>query len=42
LVFKNLQNSEELSEVSEKSRVKIGNILEDLDKFLKISRQSRL
>ena len=39
LVFKNLQNSEELSEVSEKSREKIRNILEDLDKFLKISRQ---
>jgi len=39
LVFKNLENIPELSEVSEKTRQTLENILQDLDKFLKISRE---
>ena len=38
LVFKNLGNTPELSEVSEESRKKINTILTDLEKFLKVSR----
>jgi DNA helicase II / ATP-dependent DNA helicase PcrA len=37
-VFKNLNNIPELSEVSEQSRNKIKNVLDDLEKFLKVSR----
>ncbi|MBI5144555.1 MAG: PD-(D/E)XK nuclease family protein, partial [Candidatus Omnitrophica bacterium] len=39
LVFKNLEQAPELAEVSSETRDKIKNILQDLEKFLKISRQ---
>ena len=38
-VFKNLQEIPELEEMGEKSREKIGVILEDLEKFLKTARE---
>lgn len=38
-VFKNLESIQELSEVDEASCKKIKNILDDLDKFLKLSRE---
>jgi len=39
LVFKGLDNIEELEEVSPESREKIKSILADLDKFMQVSRQ---
>ncbi|HTZ11063.1 MAG TPA: 3'-5' exonuclease, partial [Candidatus Margulisiibacteriota bacterium] len=38
-VFQELDNIEELKDISEESRGKIKNILADLDKFLKVSRE---
>ncbi len=38
-VFKNLKDIEELSELSEDSREKIKNLLTELNKYLKVSRQ---